>query len=260
MSISGQDKDSTFSVSLWAAVGGAVLAAAAVPLYLWVMPFSYWWRPTVLVIAMCFFGLEISGLMAGLLELRTKAGKIGLIVSAIGILLAIIAVRTTAFKWQGSGTGAMGLVVVFPCIVIAAMAIFAGIMAVARKNGRVSAWMPLLILWLLGPLVCDTAYIFFTLVFNPSPSITLSQAVTPAFALPFGPWATLVAKIGDWPNAGGLFHLPLAIILTVILGAAVTVALKAKNKRTASLSLILFMPLSFVWFIIGFGQLLHCTS
>lgn len=208
----------------------------------------------------CFFGLEISGLIAGLLELRTKAGKIGLIVSAIGILLAVGAVRTTAFKWQGSGTGAMGIVVVFPCIVIAAMAVFAGIVAVARKTGRVSAWIPLLILWLMGPLVCDTAYIFLTLVFNPSPSITLSQAVTPAFALPFGPWATLVAKIGDWPNAGGLFHLPLAIILTVILGAAVTVALKAKNKRTASLLLILFMPLSFVWFIIGFGQLLHCTS
>jgi len=260
MSIRGQCRGITFSVSLWTALGGAVIARLLCPLYLWVMPLSYWWRPTVLVIAMCFFGLEISGLMAGLLELRTKAGKIGLIVSAIGILLAIGAVRTTAFKWQGSGTGAMGLLVVFPCIMIAAMAIFAGIIAVARKNGRVSAWMPLLVLWLLGPLVCDTAYIFLTLVSNPSSSITLSQAVTPAFALPFGPWATLVATLGDWPNAGEFFHLPLAISFTVVLTAVVTVALKAKNKRTASLSLILFMPLSFVWFIIGFGQLLNCTS
>ena len=175
------EKDSTFSISLWAAVGGAALAGVVgVPLYFW----SKW---AIYVVALCFFGLEISALIAGARERRTKSGKIGLIASVIGILLAVAAVWTTGFKIVRMPPELIGLFMVFPCITIAAMAVFSGIIAVAvRKGRRINTWMPLLTLWL-GPVAFITGYLLLAFIFDTSSRMTVGQVFTLGSALLSGP-------------------------------------------------------------------------
>lgn len=85
-----------------------------------------------------------------------------------------------------------------------------------------------------------------------------AEDITEVFALLFGPWATLAAKIGVWPNAGEFFHLPLAVTLTVAMVAVATVMLKVKNKSIAGVSIILFMALVLSLFAVGYVQFINC--
>jgi hypothetical protein len=240
----------TFSISLWAGMGGVVLGGL-VALALYLYPGTNFLAWLMYVGAPCFFGLGISALVAGLLERQAKFRKVGLVISVLVILLAIAAVF---WKLYLDFDGIFVTVYVFfPWIVIPAMAVFAGIIAVALKKWQLNVCIPMLILWLI-PIGFVIAYLLFLRI----DGLPSTEGFTAAFALLFGPWATLVAKIGVWPNAGEFFHLPLAVGLTLALAATSTVVLKTKNKGVAGLSLILFMGLVFSWFAVGYGQLINC--
>jgi len=237
------------SIGLWASVAGlAVAGMVALAVYLqWGTNFMAWMN---YVGFPCFFGLEISALTAGVLEGRVKFRKLGLIVSVIGIILGIAAaLRRLSLDFDGIF---IAVYVFFPYVVVPVMAVFAGFKAISLKKGRGKGLIPMLILWLL-----PVGFVAAALLLLPSGFPTVEK-VTAEFALLFGPWATLAAKNGVWPNAGEFFYLPVAVGLTVALAATAVFVLRAKNGCIRGLLLILFMALIFSWFCIGYGQLINC--
>jgi hypothetical protein len=237
------------SMSLAASVAGLALGSVlALAISLGARADFYAWL--IYVGTPCFFGLEISALVVGLLEGRAKFRKGGLILSAAAILVGLGAVfKKLHVDFDGIY---ITLYVFFPWLVAPILAVLAGLWAIAVKKGRARGSMAMLILWL-TPVGFVLAGLL--LVHRGFP---MTENITAAFAVLFGPWATLAAKIGAWPNAGEFFHLPLAISLTVALAAAATVVLKAKSKSVAGSSIIVFMALAFSWFAVGYGQLINC--
>jgi hypothetical protein len=238
------------SMSLVASIAGLALALM-VTLAVYSKPSTNFLAWLIYVGPPCFFGLEISALTVGVFEGRAKLRKVGLIFSVIGILLAVgAALRKLYLDFDGID---ITVYVFFPWLVAPIMAVFAGVWAVALKKERTKGTIPMFILWLTPIGMVAMALLFLLCGGGPA-----AEAITAVFALLFGPWATLAAKIGVWPNAGEFFHLPLAVTLTVAMAAAVTVVLKAKNKSIAGVSIILFMGLALSWFAVGYAQLIAC--
>jgi hypothetical protein len=231
-------------------------ALVAVPMY-------FWSKLALYVVILCLLGLQISALTAGLREWHAKPDKVALTISAIGFLAAFSSVFMYAFRVLRISERGFVFGLCIPCAAMTVLAVIAGLAAVARKNDRTRGLRALLILWLGPAEICSALYLLMWLV-APAGSMYqvhgLTVAVTPAFALPFGPWATLAARFGNWPNAGEFFYLPLAVGLTVALAVIVAVALRAKDGRIAALSIVTSAPMFFCWFIVGFVQILNCAE
>jgi hypothetical protein len=136
------------------------------------------------------------------------------------------------------------------------MSLFAGFRASQTKDRRMGqCWPSLLLLWVIQPLACAVLS-----------SVTWSQHsdaaewVTMTFSLLFGPWATLVAKLGSWPNAGEFFHLPAALALSVAVAAPCIVTLFSRRRVLVASSLIIYNASMSVWFVVGLGQLVNCAE
>ena len=80
------------------------------------------------------------------------------------------------------------------------------------------------------------------------------------FANLFGPWATIIVKASDFPNAGGSFNLPFTLICTAVLAIIIIVPLLIKQIRLQILCAILFIPLILFWLVSGWIQLASCAT
>ena len=239
------DKDShTFLISLWSGVGGLVLGGlVACLMYLW-FPFA------IYLVLLSVFGVEIGAVTAAFRELRNKLSKPILIIWIVGVLLAPVLVLAGGLK--------LGYVrnedeLIFPilhCIVVAIMGIIAGFKAVSIKNGQTKGLWTVIVLWVVPAGL--------SLPLLVSPTRTSIASIGTIFPL-FGPWATQIVRLVDFPNAGAAFHLPTAVLLTVVIFGLVLLLLLTKSKKMASLALILFMALIFPWYVIGWWQLAYCA-
>ena len=88
--------------------------------------------------------------------------------------------------------------------------------------------------------------------------ISLETGIYAGFSALFGPWATLIAKFTEVPNAGDLFYLPIALILTIGLLTPIFISIRVKKRWLAVICLGLFVPQSLFWLILGFGQIENC--
>lgn len=77
-------------------------------------------------------------------------------------------------------------------------------------------------------------------------------------SLPFGPWATQVARLFSFPNAGEFFSLTLALVFSGLLAVLLIIALT--QRRLAPYLFIPFGWLIIGWTAIGFGQLINCLE
>jgi hypothetical protein len=240
------EKDShTFLIGLWSGIGGLVVGGlVACLIYLW-------FPDAIYLVLLSVFGVEIGAVTAAFRELRNKLSKPVLIICIAGVILAPVLVLTSGLK--------LGYIrdedaLIFPilyCIVVSIMGIIAGFKAVSIKNGQTKGLWTVLVLWVVP--------ISLSLPLLGSQTRTSIASVGTIFPL-FGPWATQVARLVDFPNAGSAFHLPTAVLLTVFIFGLVLLLLLTKSRKTAGLALILFMALIFPWYVIGWWQLAYCAT
>lgn len=240
------DKDSrTFLIGLWSGIGGLVLGGlVACLIYLW-------FPDAIYLVLLSVFGVEIGAVTAALRELRNKLSKPALIIWIAGVLLAPVLVLTCGLKL---GYIRDEDVLIFPilyCIVVAIMGIIAGFKAVSIKNGQTKGLLTVIVLWVVP--------IGLSLPLLGSQTRFSVASVGTIFPL-FGPWATQFARLVNFPNAGAAFHLPIAVLLTVFIFGLVLLLLLTKSRKTAGLTLILFMALIFPWYVIGWWQLAYCAT
>ena len=88
--------------------------------------------------------------------------------------------------------------------------------------------------------------------------ISLGTGICVGIATLFGPWATLVAKCTNIPNAGEFFNPWLAVGLTVASLAVILISVFITKKWITVLCVGVFVPLSLAWLFSGFGQLASC--
>ena len=238
-----EKETNTFLVSLWASAGGLVLGGILGSLL-------YFWRPfSFYLVLLSIFGIEISAVTAAIRELRHKLNKLVLILWIVSVLLAPVVVFAVTFKLGHFDSADELIYPILCCIVLAAMGVIAGYKSVSIKNGQTKGLWTLLILWLM-PIALSSPMLI-------TPTRT-SIAINKFFPL-LGPWTTQAVKIVNFPNAGSAFHLPSTILLTVIIFAILLLIFLNKNKKTASLALILFMALIFSLYAIGYFQLVYCS-
>ena len=80
------------------------------------------------------------------------------------------------------------------------------------------------------------------------------------FANLFGPWATIIVQVSDFPNAGGCFYLPFTLIFTAVLAIVIIVSLLIRQRWLQILCAILFIPLILFWLVSGWVQLASCAT
>ena len=240
------NKDSnSFLVSLWSAVGGIVLGGlVACAMY-------FWFSHGIYLVLLSVFGVEIAAAIAAFRELRNKLSKLVLIIWLVAVLLAPVLVLAGGFKFGYVRDEDVLILPILYCIVMAIMGVIAGFKAVSIKNGQTKWIFTMIVLWVVPAGFSPPLLI--------SPTRTSIASIGTIFPL-FGPWATQVVRLVDFPNAGAAFHLPTAMLLTIVIFGLVLLLLLAKNKKITSLGLILFMALIFPWYVIGWWQLAYCAT
>lgn len=150
---------------------------------------------------------------------------------------------------------------VFLVIPFVIVALVAPILAwLVLRNGilvkGISPLTYLLTIWLV-PLVLFTLISVAAVVIEHE---TFHASVSLGFSLglPFGPWATQVARLTSFPNAGEFFSWPTALLLTALLAALVYCTLR--RTRLAAYCLLPYAWLLIGWYAIGFGQLMNCLE
>ena len=95
---------------------------------------------------------------------------------------------------------------------------------------------------------------------NWSVTMKLQTKICAGFANLFGPWATIIVQVSDFPNAGGCFYLPFTLIFTVVLAIVIIVPLLIRQIWLQILCAILFIPLILFWLVSGWVQLASCAT
>ena len=76
----------------------------------------------------------------------------------------------------------------------------------------------------------------------------------------FGPWATIIVQVSDFPNAGGCFYLHFTLICTAVLAILIIVSLLIRQRWLQISCAILFIPLILFWLVSGWVQLASCAT
>jgi hypothetical protein len=250
------------SISFFASIGGVVvtLLTAAVMHAIWGLDLAgLGWAGRTLCIVVLLV-LQISGFAAGISERGTTLGKTGLVASIVVIIAA--AAGFILFIWSPLGLHTLILVLIpVPTIL---MGVFAGVTAVRlQKKPSLKIWMALLILWIMPLVWCEVLISIPAIIGIFKSGCDYEQLLRWGMGIAtilFGPWATLAAKVVNWPNAGEFFSLPAAMILTIILTGLAAVAIGVRNRAIRGLAVIAFASFIFVWALVGIGQLLNCTE
>ena len=118
---------------------------------------------------------------------------------------------------------------------------------------------PLGLVYLLFWLV-PGALVFWLHIFVRPDYITFGTSAFGGLAILFGPWATVIVKMSDFPNAGEFFNLSYAVIHTAALAAVVTISMISRKKWVQACCIALFIPLVLWWLRVGFVQLAGCAT
>ncbi|MFZ0034554.1 MAG: hypothetical protein WAK60_06160 [Sedimentisphaerales bacterium] len=202
------------SISLCASVGGIIAASltAAVIHTIWGLgPYGLGEAGMLLsIIALLVF--QISGFAAGISERGTASGRIGLALSIV--LITAAAGGFILFIRPHLNLGI--LIPIFLPVPTILMGLFAGVTAIRlQRQPSLKIWKALLILWI-TPSVWYTVLMSISAIYGIFKGgydyKWLSQQGAGVLLILFGPWATIAAKLSNWPNAGEFFSLPAAVI------------------------------------------------
>jgi hypothetical protein len=209
-------------------------------------------------LSLCIIALMvflISGFVSGIKE----KSKIGMVFSLI-FLTAATALPFLYSKISGLFRPFTLTIIAIPII---SMAIFAGLTALKISREKpLKIYKPLLILWFIPSFWCSILLGFsaiYALFKNISEFKQIAKSSHGLILISFGPWATIVAKLVAWPNAGESFSLPVALTFTAILIFLLAI-LKFANSIIRSLALISFASFILIWSLIAIGQLLNCLE
>jgi hypothetical protein len=90
--------------------------------------------------------------------------------------------------------------------------------------------------------------------------ISLGTGICAGIATLFGPWATLVAKCTNIPNAGEFFKPWVAGGLTIALLVVIIVSILVIERWVTIVCVGMFALLIFAWLAFGFLQLVACIT
>ena len=243
------------SISLWAAIG-AIILAPTVALLICAngtrLPALWQW---VFVLVFAITPLA-AGATHGFYDKSSLNARSGLLLCFL-LLAAAVALTVLAFVHD------RGLLLIWPIAIVSAAILNGFLAGIFTGRIRTEKSKPkcrhLVVCWLAGPLCVGLFCAYLTLC-RKIPDEGVTYLTTPFYSLPFGPYATLVAKNGDWPNAGEFFFLWVAVLLTLLMLLPAAWFLLTKNRTVASLVLIVFATASTASLIVGFWQLLGCAS
>jgi hypothetical protein len=245
------------SISFFASIGGVVvtLLTAAVMHAIWGLDLAGlgWAGRTLCLTLLLVF--QIGGVVVGISERGSNCGRIGLLLSIIFIIA--IVTGFILFIWHGL------ILVLIPAPAIL-MGVFAGVTAIRlQRKPSLKVWKALMILWITPSVWCAVLISIPAIIGIFKSGCDYEQLLrsgTGIVSILFGPWATLAAKIVDWPNAGEFFSLPAAVILTIILMGLAAAAMGIRNCAIRGIAVIGFASFILIWAIVGIGQLLNCAE
>jgi hypothetical protein len=236
----------SISISLCAAAGGFILTAVAGILYFTLS--------IDVIYVLLFWGIaavfQVAGLIACRRQRHTTTGKAGVILACLGLSAMVMSTAAAFLRYIGF----FGMTLV-PAIL---MGVIAGLVfEVSQTKGLVSRWKAMIAAWLLPAIWFGLFWAF--------PAISgkygePSQVITGAASILCGPWATLAAKLGNWPNAGEFFNLTSAAVMTVLLVLLAASITWIKKASIVSLGLIFYAAFIWVWSMAAVIQLLNCVS
>lgn len=254
-------QNSRISISLWASICGVILYLLIILLlYSHGMRFSNQY-PEAAFVSVFIIPLLAAGAVCGFYERTSWSGKVGAFVCSL-LLTAAVIILVMAFMDVGS-IMQMTLIAILPPAIL--IGFFAGLVARRIKAEKLKPnWSHLLVCWLLGPvwigLCCILTLLGKAILYGPLETGKIAQAATGVLSLPFGPYTTLAAKLGQWPNAGEFFSLGAAVWITALILLSASGYMITKNQTMASVTVIVFATTANAAVIIGIGQLLNCTS
>jgi len=198
------DKKPTL-IGLYTSIGGYIVMPIIVLLLnsqlkgLWI---------SIFLCSVPFFLVQVSSLTSSIHERFSVGGKAGLILSSIGIAAVLFYIL--------HHTKANGLLFLsyflLPSSVL--LGIISGISAIKiEKDKIVNKYKTMLVLW------CIPALWFIVPLMFLRPKAGFQNLT--GLSVLCGPWATLTAKIGNWPNAGEFFILWVAIVMTLLAIASI---------------------------------------
>jgi len=119
---------------------------------------------------------------------------------------------------------------------------------------RKKLWIAYLCAWLV-----PGAFLFaFHIIVHPE-YVKLTSSIFAGFANLFGPWATILLKLSDFPNAGGSFNLKYALLHTFILGAFAAVSMIAAKRWIRCCCGITVALLVWWWLFLGWAKIANCA-
>jgi hypothetical protein len=90
--------------------------------------------------------------------------------------------------------------------------------------------------------------------------ISRATMVAAGMSTVMGPWTTQVLRITDYPNAGSLFDLPLALGLTAALAGIVAALFVVTRRWLRWVFALLYPAIVSWWYWVAALQLIHCAS
>jgi hypothetical protein len=235
-------------IGLMAALCGGIIYAAAWLIFNYLVP-SRNYEVGFHVFSLAVAGVEMSALMIGISEWRRVHAK-GYLILAAFIFVVTFGLAIVDLWHQERSPLLMLFIVLF---LIAGICLGAFTLALLRQRFRAATVLTL---------VCVTPGLLFLAIWlvigfmNGKPAMGL----TGGLASFFGPWATLAAIPGVFPNAGEFFSLTWALILTLLLLATGYVVLHSGKVQAKCLGLVLMQFVIVFWYGFGFAQLMNCLE
>ncbi|HPO14216.1 MAG TPA: hypothetical protein PLI09_12295 [Candidatus Hydrogenedentes bacterium] len=189
----------------------------------------------------------LSGIVMALLERDTHGVWV-----CFGLALLLFAGMLFLVLFK-SGIHRTGLMFSTPFLLMAAAIPF---MARRLQRSDIAAIKYFLGIWL-APVIVAAPCLVIATIHIPQ-FLPLRSCSAFVVSLPFGPWATQVARLFSFPNAGEFFSLTLALIFSVLL--ALLLFLAVTRRKLAAYLFIPFGWLIIGWTAIGFGQLINCLE
>lgn len=112
-----------------------------------------------------------------------------------------------------------------------------------------------LLLWIALPTLWT---VYLCLTGGKPASLSWAQYIYAGLLSAFGPYATLLAGLGDLPNAGEFFKITSALVLTIPLLAVVSLPYMVKLKWVHIVCCVLYVPVILLWVACGIVQIGSC--
>jgi hypothetical protein len=233
-----------FPLCFLVAAGGMIAGAAAGCVVYFLLGVSW-----LAVVLFTVWGVEAGALGIGALELRYKHSRTVLAIWTIvlvgaGVLLTAIIRHILEHH----------LLAFWGLVVAGVMGVISGLESQRIRRGcKARAWFVVL-LWALTPTIGWWLLL-------PESGVRLVRVRIGGTFLPlFGPWATHVSRLIDFPNAGSFFNVWLALLLSASVASVLILVWILKGGLLRAIGLLGYGLLMFWWYIVGWFQLAACAT